>query len=70
MTQAHDKESVRRFSILAGELEYIITNDQFRNVLVDHMDGLEWLTQLDGVLALALEYDGGRLLPRERGIYF
>lgn len=66
-THSHATESARRFAVLAGELEYIITNDRFRSELIDRVvDGFEWLAQLDAVLALALEYDGGRLFPRER----
>ncbi|MGV0999408.1 MAG: hypothetical protein ACOYBQ_08800 [Fluviibacter sp.] len=67
MTQTHERESARRFSVLAGELDYIINNDHFRKRLVEHhFDGFEWLARLDAVMALAFEYDGGRLLPRER----
>lgn len=64
-TNTHATESARRFSVLADELDFIINNDQFRRDLVERLaDGCEWLARLDAVMALAFEYDGGRLLPR------
>lgn len=64
-TNARATEAARRFSVLAGELDFIINDDQFRRDLVERLsDGCEWLARLDAVMALALEYDGGRLFPR------
>lgn len=68
MTQTNTRatEAARRFSVLAGELDFIINDERFRRDIVDYLvDGCEWLARFDAVMALALEYDGGRLLPRE-----
>lgn len=63
----HTTEFARRFSVLVGELDFIINDEQFRRDLVERLvDGCEWLSRLDAVMALALEYDGGRLLPRKQ----
>ena len=54
----------RRIGILASRLEKIVNDDDIREEIIGRgADGLWILTQLDGLLDLAVEFDGNRLLP-------
>lgn len=57
----------RRIAVLTDRLQSIVCNGAFRSDLIERCgDGFEYLAKLDGVLDLALEYDGGRLEPEYR----
>lgn len=57
-------ELERRIAILTDKLQSIVCNRLFRTDLLDAgQDGYAHLVQLDGLLDLALEFDGGRLTP-------
>lgn len=59
-------ELERRLSILTDCLEGLVTADWFRSQIIDRCgDGIEIVTKLDALLDLAIEFDGGRLLPSE-----
>lgn len=59
-------ELERRLSILTDRLEGLVTADWFRSQIIDRCgDGIEIVTKLDALLDLAIEFDGGRLLPAE-----
>ncbi|HLO63486.1 MAG TPA: hypothetical protein VK165_11065 [Azonexus sp.] len=59
-------ELERRLSILTDRMEGLVTADWFRSQIIDHCgDGIEIVTKLDALLDLAIEFDGGRLLPSE-----
>lgn len=64
-TKAADLE--RRIAVLTDKLQNIVCNKAFRSDLVKGMgEGGEYLAKLDGLLDLALEFDGGRLEPEEQ----
>ena len=53
----------RKLGVLASRIEKIACDDNLRNDIAEHCrDGLWILSQLDGLLDLAVEFDGGRLL--------
>ena len=54
----------RRISTLAGDIEFIVTNDDLRQQIINCNDGVELSVRLDSIYDLALEFDGGRLYPR------
>lgn len=57
-------ELERRIAVLTDKLQDIVCSSDFRNDLVRRVgDGFEYLAKLDGLLDLALEFDGGRLKP-------
>lgn len=57
-------ELERRLAVLTDKLQYIVCNNAFRSDLIERVsDGFEYLARLDGLLDLALEFDGGRLEP-------
>lgn len=59
-------ELKRRLSILADRLEELVTAKWLRKAITDECsDGVEIVCRLDGLLDLALEFDGGRLLPKD-----
>jgi hypothetical protein len=62
---AHEvAELERRISVLADRLGELVTADWFRGEIIDRSShGIEMIVRLDGLLDLAMEYDGGRLLP-------
>ena len=54
----------RRIGILASRIEKITLDDNLRDDIAERCrDGLWIISQLDGLLDLAVEFDGGRLLP-------
>lgn len=54
----------RRLSILAERLQELIVDKWLRTEILDRCsDGGEILCRFDSLLDLALEFDGGRLLP-------
>lgn len=60
--KAEDLE--RRIAVLTDKLQDIVCNKAFRNDLIEGIgEGFEYLAKLDGLLDLALEFDGGRLEP-------
>jgi len=62
--QAEDLE--RKLSVLTDRLERLVTDDWFRKEIIDGCgDFAEMLVRLDGLVDLAIEMDGGRLLPSE-----
>ena len=65
---SHTAEQVqelgRRIAVLTDKLQNIVCNKAFRSDLIEQIgDGFEYLAKLDGLLDLALEFDGGRLEP-------
>lgn len=62
--QVEDLE--RKLSVLTDRLEHLVTADWFRKGIINECgDGIEMIAKLDGLLDLAVEMDGGRLLPSE-----
>ena len=60
-------ELERRISVLTDKLQNIVCNKAFRSDLIEGIgEGFEYLAILDGLLDLALEFDGGRLEPEYR----
>jgi hypothetical protein len=58
----------RKLGVLASRIEKIACDDNLRNDIAEHCrDGLWIISQLDGLLDLAVEFDGGRLLS---GLWF
>lgn len=56
----------RKLSVLTDRLERLISDDWFRKGIIDGCgDFAEMLARLDGLVDLAIEMDGGRLLPSE-----
>ena len=54
----------RCVAVLASRIEGIVNNDEIRGEIANRChDGLWMLSQLDGLLDLAVEFDGHRLLP-------
>ena len=57
-------ELERRIAVLTDTLQNLVCNKAFRGDLVDGIgEGFEYLAKLDGLLDLAMEFDGGRLEP-------
>ena len=55
----------RRLSILVDRLEELVTAKWFRHAITTECSGgIEIMCRLDGLLDLAAEFDGGRLLPK------
>lgn len=52
----------RKMAVLTDKLEVVICDKQFRVSLIQDDDGFAYLAKLDGLLDLALEFDGGRLI--------
>ena len=62
--QVEDLE--RKLSVLTDRLERLVTDKWFRKGIVEECgDGIEMIAKLDGLVDLAVEMDGGRLLPSE-----
>jgi hypothetical protein len=58
------QELERRIAVLTDKLQNLVCNKAFRSDLIERLgDGFEYLAKLDGLLDLALEFDGGRLEP-------
>lgn len=55
----------RRIGVLADKLQDFACDRAFRSDLLHNPDGFLYLARLDALLDLALEYDGGRLVPDE-----
>jgi len=57
-------ELERRIAVLTDKLQSFICNSAFRSDLIEGIgEGFEYLAKLDGLLDLAMEFDGGRLEP-------
>lgn len=57
-------ELERRIAVLTDKLQNLVCNKAFRSDLIEGVgDGFEYLAKLDGLLDLAMEFDGGRLEP-------
>lgn len=58
------QELERRIAVLTDKLQNFVCNGAFRSDLIEGIgDGFEYLAKLDGLLDLAMEFDGGRLEP-------
>lgn len=58
------QELERRIAVLTDKLQSLVCNKAFRTDLIERLgDGFAYLAKLDGLLDLALEFDGGRLEP-------
>jgi len=56
----------RKLSVLTDRLEALVTAGWFRDQIIKECgDGIEMIAKLDGLVDLAVEMDGGRLLPSE-----
>ncbi len=63
-SQVQDLE--RKLSVLTDRLERLVTDRWFRDGIIDGCaDFAEMLASLDGLVDLAVEMDGGRLLPSD-----
>jgi len=57
----------RRIAVLTDKLQKIVCNGAFRSDVIEGIgEGFEYLAKLDGLLDLAMEFDGGRLEPEYR----
>lgn len=57
-------ELERRIAVLTDKLQNLVCNKAFRGDLIEYIgEGFEYLTKFDGLLDLAMEFDGGRLEP-------
>lgn len=57
-------ELERRIAVLTDKLQSLVCNKAFRSDLIEGIgEGFEYLAKLDGLLDLAMEFDGGRLEP-------
>ena len=57
----------RRIAVMTDKLQNIVCNGAFRSDLIERIaEGFEYLAKLDGLLDLAMEFDGGRLEPEYR----
>lgn len=57
-------ELERRIAVLTDKLQSLVCNGAFRSDLIEGIgEGFEYLAKLDGLLDLAMEFDGGRLEP-------
>ena len=63
-TAAQVEDLERKLSILAGDLEFLIKDSSIRRQIVDCGDGCELMARFDGLMDLAFEFDGNRLMPR------
>ena len=62
--QVEDLE--RKLSVITDRLERLVTDKWFRKGIIEECgDGIEMIAKLDGLVDLAVEMDGGRLLPSE-----
>lgn len=58
------EELERRIAVLTDKLQNVVCNKSFRSGLIEGIgEGFEYLAKLDGLLDLAMEFDGGRLEP-------
>ena len=65
-TAAQVEDLERKLSVLTDRLERLVTDKWFRKGIIEECgDGIEMIAKLDGLLDLAVEMDGGRLLPSE-----
>ena len=63
-SQVQDLE--RKLAVLTDRLETLVTDKWFRKGILDSCgDGIQTITKLDALVDLAVEMDGGRLLPNE-----
>ena len=63
-SQVQDLE--RKLAVLTDRLETLVTDRWFRKGILDSCgDGIQTITKLDALVDLAVEMDGGRLLPNE-----
>lgn len=54
----------RRIAVLTDRLGQFVNDQDIRNDVIDRCaDGIEYIVRLDGLLDLAIEFDGNRLLP-------
>jgi len=54
----------RRIGVLTDKLQNLVCNSAFRSDLIERLgDGFEYIAKFDGILDLAMEFDGGRLKP-------
>lgn len=67
-TAAEVEDLERKLSILAGDIDFIVKDKCLRRDIIDSGCGSEFelLARLDALWDLAIEFDGGRLLPREK----
>ena len=60
------KDLERKLSVIADRLEALVCEKWFREEILDRCgNGAEMINKLDGIVDLAIEMDGGRLLPSE-----
>jgi len=58
-------ELERRIAVMVDKLQNIVCDSAFRSDLIEDLsDGFAYLAKLDGLLDLAMEFDGGRLRPQ------
>lgn len=65
-TAAKARDLERKLAVITDRLERLVTDKWFRDGIIKECgDGIEMITRLDGLVDLAVEMDGGRLLPNE-----
>jgi len=65
-TAAKVSDLERKLSVITDRLESLVTADWLRKSIANECeDGIEIMAKLDGLLDLAVEMDGGRLLPSD-----
>ena len=65
-TAASVEDLERKIAVLTDRLGKLVEASWFRSSIIDRCgDGVEIIARLDGVLDLAIEFDGGRLLPSD-----
>jgi len=65
-TAAKVQDLERKLSVLTDRLEALVTAAWLRKSIANECDdGVEILAKLDGLVDLAVEMDGGRLLPSD-----
>ena len=66
-TAAKVEDLERKISILTDDIDSIVKDKNIRRDIIDSGSGSEFelLARLDGLWNLAMEFDGGRLLPRD-----
>lgn len=65
-TAACVEDLERKIAVLTDRLGKLVEASWFRSSIIDRCgDGVEIIARLDGVLDLAIEFDGGRLLPSD-----
>ena len=65
-TAARVEDLERKLSVITDRLETLVCEKWFRDEILERCgNGAEMINRLDGLVDLAIEMDGGRLLPSD-----